>query len=83
MAIQDGCTHVLTCCSRPDPTMIVNGPFRRRLGKAVSYAVRKAVLNPPYMRSAWSTRFEQESSLGMTIDDILTASMDDAEGLLP
>mmetsp|Transcript_33901 Transcript_33901/g.84983 ORF Transcript_33901/g.84983 Transcript_33901/m.84983 type:complete len:458 (+) Transcript_33901:334-1707(+) len=82
-AIADGCTHVLVLCSRPDPTQLSVGPIRSRLNSTLAEVVRKAVLSPAYMKPAWETRFEQEITLGMSVDDILFASMDEGGPTLP
>ena len=83
MAIRDGCTHVLVLCSRPNPQQIEVNPFMAPIQRAAEELVRKVLLNPPYMRPAWSTRFEQESTLGMSVDDVLSLSMDEGAHELP
>uniref|UniRef100_A0A7S1SUM6 Patatin n=1 Tax=Tetraselmis chuii TaxID=63592 RepID=A0A7S1SUM6_9CHLO len=77
-AVADGCTHVLVLCSRPDPTRLRIGPLRGRLNRALAEVVRKAVLSPSYMKPAWETRLVHDSQVGMTIDEILFMSMDEA-----
>mmetsp|Transcript_35026 Transcript_35026/g.99283 ORF Transcript_35026/g.99283 Transcript_35026/m.99283 type:complete len:410 (-) Transcript_35026:153-1382(-) len=77
MALRDRCTHVLVLCSRPDPQRMIRNPIMAPFKRAAVTLVRKAVLSPPYMKPAWTTRFAQENLRGMSVDDILFKSMDE------
>lgn len=83
MALRDGCSHVLVLCSRPDPQLRPTNPLTAPLKRYAVELVRKAVLSPPYMRTAWSARLEQESVLGMSVDEMLLLSMEESMDELP
>ncbi|KAK9794392.1 hypothetical protein WJX73_007160 [Symbiochloris irregularis] len=71
-AVSDGCTHVLTLCSRPPSS----GGIFATLDDFMANLVKKAVLSPAYMKAAWQRELENLKSFGLTTDQMVLASLD-------
>eukprot|EP00210_Caulerpa_lentillifera_P002223 g2136.t1 len=82
-AILDGCTHVLALCSRSRPRG-TRGKVKRVMKKIMDRAVKRFVLNPPYMNGAWKAEVESMLEGGMDSDDLmLLTMMQGLQGLTP
>ncbi|EIE27199.1 FabD/lysophospholipase-like protein [Coccomyxa subellipsoidea C-169] len=79
-AIADGCTHLITLCSRPP---FEGGRVAKIIDSLVSDAVKKFVMNPEYMRAAWMREVENNMLFGMTTDEMLMRGLDRDSHCLP
>ena len=74
-AIQDGCTHVLSLCSRPRPRG-ASGRVRRAMKQILDRTIKRFVLSPPYMEGAWKVEVEEMLKAGgMDADDLMLLTM--------
>ncbi|BDA50943.1 hypothetical protein COCOBI_17-1620 [Coccomyxa sp. Obi] len=71
-AIADGCTHLITLCSRPP---FEGGRVAKIIDSLVSDAVKRFVMNPEYMRAAWMREMENNILFGMTTDEMLVRGL--------
>jgi predicted patatin/cPLA2 family phospholipase len=72
-AIRDGCTHILVLSTRTSASIAGGSraaPMARAGKRAVIAAVKKTLLNAPYMRDAWSCGY---SSTDGSDEEILNA----------
>lgn len=79
-AIADGCTHIITLCSRPP---LQGGHVAKLVDSLVSDAVKRLFLNPEYMRAAWMREVENSMIFGMTTDEMLLRGLDKESHRLP
>lgn len=80
VAIADGCTHIITLCTRP--------PFKgSRIRKAVTNiffdAIKRAVLSPSYMKEAWQKELETIAEDGLTPDEMLVMALEEGSERMP
>ncbi|GMH34266.1 hypothetical protein BSKO_02100 [Bryopsis sp. KO-2023] len=75
-AVKDGCTHVLALCSRPRSKTGTKGAVGKAMKGLMTLAIKRVVLNPPYMRAAWQAEVEKTAQNGgISQDDLLLMSM--------
>lgn len=72
-ALSDGCTHVVTLCSRP---MDTSPAWQRRLHATLSSAVKHTMLRPDYMRGVWEAELRHDNIQGLSLDDFLVQCVD-------
>lgn len=75
-ALRDGCTHVLVLCTRP--ATLHTTVWRRYLDHGLTTAVKRTMLNAPYMRAAWAA-VESSSELTAQEDELVRALAAPAE----
>ncbi|KAA6416561.1 MAG: patatin-like phospholipase [Trebouxia sp. A1-2] len=80
VAVADGCTHIITLCTRP--------PFKgNRIRKAVTNiffdAIKRAVMSPSYMKEAWQKELEMIAEDGLTPDEMLVLGLEEGSHQMP
>ncbi|DBB06018.1 TPA: hypothetical protein ACH3X3_009994 [Trebouxia sp. C0006] len=80
VAVADGCTHIITLCTRP--------PFKgNRIRKAVTNiffdAIKRAVMSPSYMKEAWQKELEMIAEDGLTPDEMLVLGLEEGSDQMP
>lgn len=84
-AVGDGCTHVLALCSRPRAQPSTGGAVNKLVKNLATLAVKRVVLNPPYMNDAWDAEVADTlRNGGINLDDLLLLTMVEGfQGITP
>ncbi|KAK9806904.1 hypothetical protein WJX72_006985 [[Myrmecia] bisecta] len=80
VAIADGCTHVITLCTRPP---FKGGRLHKAFSDVITAAVKRAVLSPDYMKAAWQRELDMLAADGLSTDEMLLMSLDEGSEKLP